>query len=257
MAKKRSILAEARSWAVKKKLFGTQAFLRYVILRFAENLSQVSEDFVFKGGNLLWVYIETPRATIDLDLVTLKSNSHVKVKELIEKACLYDDEIKYRIFDFREVEQEGKSGADITITYETDQGASNRFSVDVVYAIGTDAWKIESPLGTENLIKSATIENIVTDKLTACHRFASGNTRMKDYDDLWRLSQSGIEINAVKLRKLLLKQKTDPSLQLAWISEGMERDWSSHISKYKDLPTKLHVLFIEVNQWLKSLKLDR
>jgi hypothetical protein len=37
--KKKSVLAEAKSWATKRGLFGTQAFLKYVIFRFTENLS--------------------------------------------------------------------------------------------------------------------------------------------------------------------------------------------------------------------------
>ena len=48
--KKKSILAEAKSWAANRGLFGTQAFLKYVILRFTENLNQVSDEIVFKGG---------------------------------------------------------------------------------------------------------------------------------------------------------------------------------------------------------------
>ncbi len=73
MPKTKTVLAEAKPWAVKRGLFGTQAFLKYVILRFTENLNQVSDELIFRGGNLLWVYIGTPRATIDLDLATLKN----------------------------------------------------------------------------------------------------------------------------------------------------------------------------------------
>lgn len=62
MPKSKSVLAKARAWALKRKLFGPQAFLRYAIFGFAETLNQVSDDFVFKGGNLLWIYIATPRA---------------------------------------------------------------------------------------------------------------------------------------------------------------------------------------------------
>src|SRR5437868_1156992 len=94
---RKSILAEARVWAMKRNLFGAQAFLRYVILRFAENLCQVSDDFVFKGGNLLWIYINTPRATTDLDLATLKTVSHALIKESLERACELDQEIRYSI----------------------------------------------------------------------------------------------------------------------------------------------------------------
>jgi hypothetical protein len=66
--------------------------------------------------------------------------------------------------------------------------------VDLVYALSTDAHEIDSPIHPEIKILSATIENIIVDKISACHRFGSGNSRMKDFDDLWRLSQSLLEI---------------------------------------------------------------
>src|SRR5690349_15669524 len=74
--------ARSRSWAAKNGISGPQAFLRYVMLSYLEALGQVSSDFVFKGGNLLWVYIETPRATVDLDLATLTLESHAAVRRM-------------------------------------------------------------------------------------------------------------------------------------------------------------------------------
>ncbi len=253
MTKKRSILAEARSWATKRGLFGTQAFLRYIILRFTENLNQSSDEFVFKGGNLLWVYINTPRATTDLDLATLHATSHSKVRALLEKACRLDAEIQFKIIAFHEVDQEEKVGAAVTFSYSTGEGASNQFEADIVYALETDAQAIASPLGAEKTIQAATIENILTDKLAACHRFGAGNTRMKDYDDLWRLSQSPIRVRTARLRSLLRARRVKASLDAAWIEASMERSWRSHSSRYKDLPSNLKALFEDVNQWLAGL----
>ena len=48
--KKKSTLAKARNWATKRGLFGAQAFLKYVILSFAENLNRVSDEVVFKDS---------------------------------------------------------------------------------------------------------------------------------------------------------------------------------------------------------------
>jgi len=82
MSKKNSpktFLAQAKSWATRNKLFGKQAFLRHVIFQFVEQLNAISDDFIFKGGNLLWVYLHTPRTTIDLDLSTLRTNTHESV----------------------------------------------------------------------------------------------------------------------------------------------------------------------------------
>ena len=105
-------IAEARKWARENKLHGPQAFLRYVIFTYVELLNTVSQDFIFKGGNLLWVYIKTPRATIDLDLSTLKEKSHNVVRSKLEEACSKAREgIDYSVVKFEEVEQRGNLGS--------------------------------------------------------------------------------------------------------------------------------------------------
>ena len=55
MTKKINTLMQAKKWALKKKLVGPQAFLRFVMFNFVEKLSETSNDFVFKGGNLLYM----------------------------------------------------------------------------------------------------------------------------------------------------------------------------------------------------------
>ena len=250
MPRKKSILAEARGWALKNKLFGNQAFLRYVMLRFVENLSQVSNDFVFKGGNLLWVYISTPRATIDLDLATITENSHDRVREIIESACMLDREITYSIHSFRELNQDEKPGAAIGIQYLTEQGAKNRFEIDIVYSLAGDYERISSPINPEEKVIAAIVENIISDKLSACHRFKSGNTRIKDYDDLWRLSQNKFQIDRKKLTKLLKPRKVPASIDLNWINPELIRIWKAHQKRYPDLPTELALVFDEINSWL-------
>jgi hypothetical protein len=84
---KNEFLKRARKWSKENDLYGTQAFLRFVLFKFVESINSVSDDFVFKGGNLLWIYIKTPRATIDLDFVTLKKDTHGEVKATLIKAC--------------------------------------------------------------------------------------------------------------------------------------------------------------------------
>lgn len=249
------VLVQARLWATKYKLFGSQAFLRYVMLRFLENVNQVSEDLIFKGGNLLWVYIQTPRSTIDLDLSTQAIQTHAEVKKILTEACavqIYKDELDFSIHFFKEIEQDSKQGAAVTIAYKTSQGASNQFEMDIVYALLSDTCEIPSPIHADLKIKSVTVENIITDKLAACHRFGSGNTRMKDFDDLWRLSQSDVSINKVQLLKILKSRKVSHQLDTSWINSEMKRVWASHQKRYDDLPEKLEELFKEINQWLKN-----
>ena len=254
-SKRKSVLGEARAWATKRGLFGPQAFLKYVILRFTENLNQVSDDIVFKGGNLLWVYIGTPRATVDLDLTTLKTKGHDRARELIERACAHESEIEFSIEAFKEVEQQGKLGAALVIGYRTEQGARNRFEVDLVYALMTDTHEIPSPIHPEVKLRSATLENIIVDKISACHRFEASNSRMKDFDDLWRLSRSDARVESNRLKKLLTARKVEPALDSRWITSDLDRLWRQHRKRYPYLPESLAFVLSEVNAWiLKTLE---
>lgn len=253
MTKTTSFLARAKKWAEAYNLKGPQGFLRFVMFHFVEKLSIVSDDFVFKGGNLLWVYINTPRTTIDLDFITIESNSDQTIKETLEKVCQYSEEIKFDLKLYKSVIQNDKAGANVIIEYQTPEGAKNQFELDIVFAVETDTSSIHSPIHSYINITSASIENIILDKFSACVRFAGGNTRMKDFDDLWRLAQSNIEINKSRLNSLLKKQKIKLELNKNWIGPDIERVWKNHRKQYPDLPKDLSVLFEDVNHWIKNI----
>jgi len=251
--KTKTFLGKARSWASRRGLFGPQVFLRYVMLTYLDSLSQVSSDFVFKGGNLLWLYIGTPRATVDLDLATVTMVSHIAVKKSLAQACQHVEGISFSILKFEEVHKEGKMGAAAVIEYKTDQGASNSFGIDVVYQLETDIREIPSSV-TENLkIRAASLENIVADKLAATHRFKGGNTRMKDYDDLWRLSKKEVKLDARLLKRLLSNHEAAAYLDSVWINEPMDRAWNDHQKRYKDLPKTLIEVFQDFNSWIAGI----
>ena len=244
----------AKAWATKRRLFGPQAFLKYVMLTYLEALNQVSRDILFKGGNLLWIYIGTPRSTTDLDLATLTINTHDEVKTILEDACGIAEGIQFKIQSFKPVSQEKKEGAAVTIGYQTAEGAKNSFDIDIVYALPTDFSEIPSPIQSEILIYAATLENIITDKLAALQRFGAGNTRIKDLDDLWRLAERRIEVRQTHLAKLLKTRVVLPSLDMKWINPNMEKAWSNHQKRYPDLPETLRKVFTDVNKWLQSLQ---
>lgn len=184
MTKTSNFLVRAKKWSETNGLKGPQGFLRYVMFHFVELLCETSDDFVFKGGNLLWAYIKTPRATIDLDFITLKSNSDETIRATLEKVCLSSTEVKFSLKRYRSIIQNDKTGANAIIEYQTPEGAKNQFELDIVFAIETDIVTISSPVHSEIDITSASVENILLDKFSTCARFSGGNTRMKDYDDL-------------------------------------------------------------------------
>jgi hypothetical protein len=251
MTKTTSFLVRAKKWSEANNLKGPQGFLRYVMFHFVEKLSESSDDFVFKGGNLLWVYINTPRATIDLDFITLKNNSDQKIKETIENVCQNSEEIKFTLKLYKTVIQNDKTGANIIIEYQTPEGAKNQFELDIVFAVETDIATISSPIHPDIEIISASIENIILDKFSACIRFGGGNTRMKDFDDLWRLCQSNVEIDKIKLSSLVKKQNIKLELNKNWIGPDIERAWKNHQKQYSDLPKELAEIFNDINTWIK------
>jgi hypothetical protein len=252
MTKKPSFLVRAKRWSEENNLRGPQGFIRYVMFHFVEKLCETSDDFVFKGGNLLWAYIGTPRATIDLDFITLKNNSEHTIKEILENVCKTSEEIKFSLKRYKTVAQNDKAGAAAIIEYQTPEGAKNQFEIDIVFAIETDITTISSPVHSNITITSASVENIISDKFSACERFGGGNTRMKDYDDLWRLSQSNIDINKSKLLSLTKINKVKLKLNLSWIGPDIERAWKNHQKQYPDLPADLNKLFNEVNRWIRK-----
>ena len=195
-----SLLSQFDKWKKEHYQHGRMAFSRFIMLTFLDGLEKVSDDFIFKGGNLLWHYIQTPRATVDLDLSTITLKSHLEIKTHIEQSFAFHKEIQFSIKEFKGIQDEDEIGAAITIAYQTNHGQKNQFEIDIVYTLPTDLVKIKSTVSGRSLT-SASIENIITDKVSAAHRFAGGNTRMKDFDDLWRISKSSLSINKSKSKK--------------------------------------------------------
>ena len=144
--KKQTFRGRAKSWAVKQGIHGPQAFFRFVIFTFLDCLSKESDEFVFKGGNLLWLYIHTPRETIDLDLVTRRVKKTSEVKELLVRSCRHAEGIEFKLISIKEVTAEGELGAAVTMGFSTDDGAFNKFDLDIVYVLPTRTITVPSPL---------------------------------------------------------------------------------------------------------------
>ena len=125
--------------------------------------------------------------------------------------------------------------------------------MDIVYAIPALTISIPSPISDGVEIVAVTVENIIADKLSAGHRFKSGNTRMKDFDDLWRISKAAsTPISWRALSEVLMERAIIPELDLAWISVEMDRAWAAHLAANSGLPASLRTVMNEVNQWLKG-----
>jgi hypothetical protein len=160
--------------------------------------------------------------------------------------------MSFFVRDFKPIESDGTLAAAVVIAFKTSEGQENIFDLDIVYAIPTLSNRIPSPLDGDHKISAVTIENIITDKLSACHRFGSGNTRMKDFDDLWRISKSlAKEIDWRELKNALTSRNIEGRLDLSWINENMTQAWKNLSARNRGLPNDLQILMSEVNSWLK------
>jgi hypothetical protein len=235
-------------WKKEQNQFGKQAFAKFMMLNFLDGLVNISDEFVFKGGNLLWHYIKTPRETTDLDLSTLTLASHYEVQEQLKKSFLQHIGVNFYLKEFLEIEKEDGRGAKATIGYSTEQGQANQFKIDIVYALVTDLAKVSSTI-TKKHYQAASVENIIADKMAAAFKFGSGNTRIKDFDDLWRISKSNIKIDQRKLRDIFTQRQIEFELPIHW-AEFMAEAWKAHFYRYKDVPKELEDVFNDINFWL-------
>lgn len=248
---KGGFIVKARKFIKQHGLKGPNGFLKFVILNYVEAINMVSDKLIFKGGNLIWVYINTPRGTIDLDFATIGIDSHEEVKKILNKASKKIDGITYNLENLVEVERQGHKGAAASIKYTTEDGASNKFEIDIVYVLETELKKLFLGLGIENKpVLAASIESIIKDKIDTSHRFKSGNTRMKDFDDLYRFATTKVKFNKKEIKKFMKLNNHEKILDEKWISEEMSKAWKTYSKRYHDLPEDILVIFNTVNEKL-------
>ena len=181
-------------------------------------------------------------------------NDHDVVQKALKTACSAStNQIEFSVQEFKPIETEGSKAAIVVMAYLTSEGQETKFDLDIVYAIPTSSTRIPSPLDEAQDIAAVTMENIIADKLSASNRFGSGNTRMKDYDDLWRISKmdpSGV--NWSELKVILERRGMALQLDPAWLNANMLQNWSSHCRRNSGLPGDLLQLMDDVNTWLRQ-----
>lgn len=241
-------------WKTETGEHGPRAMTRFVIMQFVEGLQSVAPDrYIFKGGNLLWHYIKTPRSTVDVDFAT---NNELEVEQALKDfASVQTDGCKFMVKTYNAVESNEKSGLAVQMEFITEEGSTNPFGVDVVFAVKTDSKRIKL---ANAQVTAASLENIIVDKVAACHRFAGGNTRMKDFDDLYRIAKANQKVDAKLIQKLANERNIELSLDHRWINNQVKEAWAEYTQKkvYKDatdLPKDISQIIDTTNDYLMSV----
>ncbi len=238
-------------WKTETGEHGPRGMTRFVIMQFVEGLQSVAPDrYIFKGGNLLWHYIKTPRSTVDVDFAT---DVEVEIEQVLNDfASVQTDGCTFSVKSHNAVESDEKSGLSVQMEFLTEEGSTNPFGIDVVFAVKTHSKKIKL---ANSQVTAASLENIIVDKVAACHRFAGGNTRMKDFDDLYRIAKANQVVDSKLIQKIATERDVDLSLSTNWINKQMQEAWDEYIQKkvYKDsygLPKDLSQLIDITNEYI-------
>lgn len=241
-------------WKTKTGEHGPRAMTRFVIMQFVEGLQSAAPDkYIFKGGNLLWHYIKTPRSTVDIDFAT---DIEIEIEQVLKDfASVQIDGCTCIVKVHNVVKSDEKSGLAIQMEFMTEDGSTNHFGIDVVFAVKTHSKRIKL---TNTHITAASLENIIVDKVAACHRFAGGNTRMKDFDDLYRIAKANQKVDSKLIQKIATEREIELYLDPKWINKQIKEAWAEYTHKkvYKDasdLPKDLAQLIDTTNEYLSNV----
>lgn len=175
---------------------------RYAIERLLYRLSQSkhADRFVLKGATLLMTWFDEPfRGTQDLDLLGYGDPDPDAVLDLFREILAIDDEdgvhfdaAAARIDRIREEVEYG--GVRIRTIAEIG-GAKVPVSVDIGFGDATEpgAENLDFPVMLEMSppkLQGYARETVIAEKFQAMVALGHANTRLKDYYDIWILSQS-------------------------------------------------------------------
>jgi predicted nucleotidyltransferase component of viral defense system len=175
--------------------------------RFIARLGHIAEGhaFVWKGGSLilrLYRVEGLPRYTIDIDF-TVKGIPFNDVPAALEKAMAIDlkDGFIFRSVTKESIERDLPYGGD-RFVFEWSffsKNASRKLTVDVCTGDAVEPDKVSSeevfliPFLSEKIeLKVYPKEFVFAEKLETVFRFRTGNSRCKDFVDMWMLIQSGM-----------------------------------------------------------------
>lgn len=193
---------------------------RLILERFLCRLSKSSynEQLIFKGGLLLSYYISIERETRDIDLladkITAQSNM---IRNIINEICHIElsDGFSFLVNSIETLEHNHMDYEGFRVTIRTTfSGMQDVIKIDIGVgdAVSPQYLSIElcdhsgTPLFEEAVsLKVYPIETIFSEKLETIISRGAINTRMKDYHDLFLITQKKSSLDLEKLKTSISK----------------------------------------------------
>jgi len=202
MIKPVSIKAKLKKLAIKDGKQFDYLLNLYIIERLLYRLSKsdYADKFVLKGGLLLYIILEyKARTTKDIDMLARQLNNSLENLEIIFRnicSISAEDAIDFDLSTLkveRIKEDADYEGVRVRITAYLDR-TKKVLQIDIGFGdiIVPDTIKIEYPSLLEMekpIIKAYSLESVIAEKFQAMIYLSEANSRMKDFYDIYSLSQ--------------------------------------------------------------------
>lgn len=197
-----SLKAKIRNLANDKKIPAQVLLQNYMFERFLErlSLSEYKDKFILKGGMLIaaLVGIET-RTTMDLD-VTIRAYplDEGHIRSAIDEICAtqIDDNIRFRTLGIDSIRKEDKYGGlrisleaaydSVVVPISIDVTSGDAITPNAVRRHFTDTFNEEKKIE----IWTYNVETVLAEKVETILRRGVFNTRMRDFYDVYILSET-------------------------------------------------------------------
>ncbi len=232
---------------------------RYTLERLLYRLarSQHRDRFILKGAILFAIWSQEPhRTTQDLDFLCQGDNTVAHLEQVFCEICttqVEEDGLDFQATTVRGIQiKEGQDYEGVRIKLNAVlTGSKTRIPIQVDIGFGDSVYpgiqEMEFPVLLANFsaptLKTYQRETVIAEKFQAMVVLGIANTRMKDFYDLWYLSQNfsfngQVLSQAIKAtferRKTALPVATPPALSPEFFEdESKRKQWKAFLKKGK------------------------
>ncbi len=275
-----SIKEKIKALAKERETTFAELWRNLILERFLTRLAKSSykEKFILKGGTLLAKYIHLGRETQDLDFFVQKlSNTEQSLRTVLQAICYLDadDNFSFEVAKIKILDHSQLAYTGGEITLQALFGATKTV-IRMDLGFGDRVEPIEHPIDLTATSKGPLFESriflhcypkefIFAEKLETIVFRGGGNTRMKDFHDLYSLVRLNVLNRALakKAVELVFHHRKTPLKKLPAsfgkdAFEAMEKNWSAYRKKIKTnkdalkLPESIEEVVSAVNQWLEE-----
>ncbi len=249
--------------------------------RFLARLSRsnYNDKLIFKGGLLLSYYINIGRETIDIDLLAKKLEAEMpNIKNVLNDICNINinDGLTFSIVSIENLDHQHMNYPGFrAIAHVRCDKMKDNIQIDIGVGDFVEpteiswpsfCYKAQSIFSDSISLQVYPVETIFAEKLETVVSRGAANSRMKDFHDLFLLSQSSTTSNEEKLsssiKKTFSTRNTQVQLPVCFTNDEykqLQLLWSSHLRKVgkpaKDslmLPENISDLIKAINEFVEK-----